>query len=97
LGLSLVERLLFAIREAGIQEAVIIGSSEIESIKEILKPDEKYKVKIKYIKREREIASLLLKIKEEIKEGFLLLNENVLCHPEILKKTPHALSGRHTG
>lgn len=90
-GATLLQRQMSALEEAGIDEVVLVLGFEAERIKRHCGP------KVQFVTNERfgETSSLysLWLAKEHLTDGFVVLNCDVLFHPELLARlltAPHA-------
>ncbi len=90
-GKPLIFYILESISAAGIDEVIIITGHGEEKIREQVKDGSEFGVRVRYIRNPRydstnNIYSLSLAEEEVASEGFLIMNSDVLFHPEILKR-----------
>jgi choline kinase/phosphatidylglycerophosphate synthase len=89
LGLSLIERVILAAKQAGIKEFVIVVGYLKEKIRIKLGTGERYGVKIDYIENkqwQKGNGISALKTKDSLNENFILLMSDHIFDPRILKE-----------
>lgn len=96
LGLSLIERVIFNLRQASITDIVIVIGYEAEKIKNYLGSGEKYNVNINYIENQewkRGNGISVLKAKNYFQEEFLLLMNDHLFDSSIIEEVKNTKLG----
>lgn len=79
LGLSIIERMLLTLRSTGLKDFIIIGDSGDNKIQAYLERSQRFKLKIQY-------EHSTTRLKNIIKDNFLLLPANQLFDRRILEK-----------
>ncbi len=90
-GKTLLERILKALAEAGIREVVIVTGFKADKVRELAGPGERFGLVIKYVhnsdySRTNNIFSLFLARSRLQGSAFLIVNSDLLFHPDILEK-----------
>ena len=89
LGLSLIERVILTVKQAGINEFIVVTGYQSKKIKEKLVDGIKYKVKIIYIENtewQKGNGISVLKAKKFLKDNFVLLMSDHIVDVRILKE-----------
>jgi len=81
-GTSLIERQIWSIRNMGIDDVTVVAGFEADSVREVCGGSVRYVVN-DIFDRTNSLYSLWL-AREAMKDGFVVLNSDVLFHPQLL-------------